>query len=121
MRKSSRRMVTCAVTVLLGTAVPAVGRGSTARPATSRSASQVDPRVPARLRQIFVEQLKVNEKEVTYNARIVEDLGADSLDCAELIMALEEGYKIDIPDEDAEKWIRVGDMVEYLRKRNVIK
>ena len=114
-------MVTCAVTVLLGTAVPAVGRGSTPRPAASRSASQVDPRVPARVRQIFVEQLKVDEKQVTYDARIVEDLGAGSLDCVELIMALEEGYEIDIPDEVAEKWIRVGDMVEYLQKRNVVK
>ena len=84
MKKPSRRMVTCAVTVLLGTAVPAVGRGSTPRPAASRSASQVDPRVPARVRQIFVEQLKVDEKQVTYDARIVEDLGAGSLDCVEL-------------------------------------
>jgi acyl carrier protein len=81
----------------------------------------VDSRVPGPLRKIVVEQLGVDEAEVKWDARLVEDLGADELDIVELIMALEEEFTIEIPDGDAEKFQRVGEVVEYLRKRKVLK
>ena len=80
-----------------------------------------DSRVPAAVRRIIVEQLEVEEHQVKWEARFVDDLGADSLDVVELIMALEEEFKIEIPDEEAERLRLVGDLVEYLRKREVLK
>ena len=68
-----------------------------------------------------MEQLGVDDEEVRYESRFVDDLGADSLDTVELVTAFEEEFKIDIPDEDAEKITRVGELVEYLRKRKVLK
>ena len=67
-----------------------------------------------RVKAIVVEQLGVAEAEVTPEASFVEDLGADSLDVVELVMALEEEFNVEIPDEDAEKIITVNEAVKYL-------
>lgn len=70
--------------------------------------------VAEKVKGIIVEQLGVDEEEVTPEASFVDDLGADSLDQVELIMAFEEEFGIEIPDEDAEKITRVKDAVEYV-------
>ncbi len=69
-----------------------------------------------RVKKIIVEQLAVDAAEVTPQAQFVQDLGADSLDTVELVMALEEEFDIEIPDEDAEKIRTVKDAVEYIEK-----
>ena len=66
------------------------------------------------VKDIFVETLGLNPEQITPTANILEDLGADSLDQVELIMALEEEWNLEIPDEDAEKLISVGDVVKYV-------
>lgn len=71
--------------------------------------------IEERVKQIIVEQLGVNESEVKPEAKFVDDLGADSLDLVELVMALEEEYNMEISDEDAEKILTVGDAIEYIR------
>lgn len=70
-----------------------------------------------RVKKIIVEQLGVEEDEVTPEASFVEDLGADSLDVMELVMALEEEFDMQISDEDAEKIRTVGDAVNYIQER----
>jgi acyl carrier protein len=70
--------------------------------------------VEERVKQIIVEQLGVDEAEVTPNASFVDDLGADSLDTVELVMAFEEAFEIEIPDEDAEKIRTVKDATDYI-------
>jgi acyl carrier protein len=70
-----------------------------------------------RVKKVVVDQLDVNEDEVTTTASFVEDLGADSLDQVELIMAFEEEFDIEIPDEDAEKITTVGDAVQYIEEK----
>ena len=72
--------------------------------------------VEERVKQIIVEQLGVDEAEVTPTASFVDDLGADSLDTVELVMAFEEEFGIEIPDEDAEKITTVKDAVAYIDK-----
>ncbi|HEV7968905.1 MAG TPA: acyl carrier protein [Candidatus Acidoferrales bacterium] len=72
--------------------------------------------VDERVKQIIVEQLGVDEGEVTSTASFVDDLGADSLDTVELVMAFEEAFGIEIPDEDAEKIATVKDAVDYIQK-----
>jgi acyl carrier protein len=69
-----------------------------------------------RVKEIITEQLGVSADQVTPEASFIDDLGADSLDQVELVMALEEEFEIEIPDEDAEKMTTVRDAVEYLRK-----
>ena len=73
--------------------------------------------VDDRVRRIIVEQLAVSEEEVTPEASFVDDLGADSLDNVELVMALEEVFNIEISDEEAEKIKTVGDAVKYIEAR----
>jgi acyl carrier protein len=68
-----------------------------------------------RVKEIIVEQLGVDADQVTENASFVDDLGADSLDTVELVMALEEEFDIEIPDEDAEKIATVRDAINYLK------
>lgn len=70
--------------------------------------------VEARVKEIVCEQLGVSESEVTPEASFIEDLGADSLDIVELVMALEEEYEIEISDEDAEKIKTVRDIISYI-------
>jgi acyl carrier protein len=70
--------------------------------------------VDERVRRIIVEQLAVSEEEVTPQASFVDDLGADSLDTVELVMALEEEFNIEISDEEAEKIKTVADAVKYI-------
>ena len=67
-----------------------------------------------RVTKIIVEQLGVNEDQVKPEAKFVEDLGADSLDIVELVMALEEEFGTEIPDEDAEKLQSVGDVIKFI-------
>jgi acyl carrier protein len=69
-----------------------------------------------RVREIIVEQLGVSPEQVKPENRFIDDLGADSLDTVELIMALEEEFNVEIPDEDAEKMVTVGDAMKYLKE-----
>jgi acyl carrier protein len=73
--------------------------------------------IEARVKKIVVEQLGVKEDEVTVDASFVDDLGADSLDTVELVMALEEEFETEIPDEDAEKIVTIKDAVKYIVER----
>jgi acyl carrier protein len=73
--------------------------------------------VQDRVKEIIVEQLGVNPDQVTPEAKFIEDLGADSLDTVELVMAFEEEFGAEIPDEDAEKLQTVGDVVKYIEER----
>jgi len=73
--------------------------------------------VDERVKKIIGEQLGVEEDEVTPDASFVEDLGADSLDTVELVMALEEEFGIEIPDEDAEKILTVGKALDYIKEK----
>ncbi len=69
-----------------------------------------------KVRKIIIDQLGVDEAEVTPEAKFIDDLGADSLDTVELVMALEEEFGIEIPDEDAEKIATVRDAITYIRE-----
>ena len=69
-----------------------------------------------KVKETIIEQLGVADTAVTTEASFIDDLGADSLDIVELIMALEEEYDMEIPDADAEKIVTVGDVVEYIRE-----
>ena len=71
--------------------------------------------VEQKVKEIIIEQLGVEESQVTDNAKFVEDLGADSLDTVELVMALEEEFGLEIPDTEAEKIRSVGDAVNYIK------
>ena len=71
--------------------------------------------VEDKVKQIIAEQMGVDESEVTPTASVVDDLGADSLDTVELVMAFEEGFEIEIPDEDAEKIQTVQDAITYVQ------
>ena len=68
------------------------------------------------IRDVVVEQLNVSPEAVKLESKIIEDLGADSLDVVELVMALEEKFDIQIPDADAEKLISIQDVVDYIEK-----
>src|SRR5207248_6689082 len=70
--------------------------------------------VEQKVKQIIVEQLGVDENQVDNNASFVDDLGADSLDIVELVMAFEEAFELEIPDEDAEKIATVKDAIDYI-------
>ena len=70
-----------------------------------------------KIKAIIVEQLGVNAEQVTSEASFIEDLGADSLDTVELVMAFEEEFGAEIPDEDAEKLTTVGSVVKYLKEK----
>jgi acyl carrier protein len=74
------------------------------------------PTIEERVRDLIVEQLGVNAEQVTREASFIDDLGADSLDTVELVMAFEEEFGLDIPDEDAEKIASVTDAIRYLEE-----
>ena len=73
--------------------------------------------VAERVKQVIVNQLGVEDDQVTPEASFVDDLNADSLDMVELVMAFEEEFDIEIPDEDAEKMSTVGDAIAYLKSK----
>ena len=72
--------------------------------------------IEARVREIIINELGLEPEKVTDDASFVEDLGADSLDTVELVMAFEEEFGLDIPDEDAEQMRTVGDAIKYLKE-----
>ena len=72
--------------------------------------------IDQRVNDIIVQQLGVNADQVTPAAKFIEDLGADSLDTVELIMALEEEFGIEVPDDEAEKLLTVGDVTKYIEE-----
>jgi acyl carrier protein len=74
--------------------------------------------IEERVKELIVEQLGVEPNQVTDRAKFVDDLGADSLDTVELVMALEEEFGIEIPDEDAEKIASVGDATAYIQEHS---
>ncbi len=76
-----------------------------------------DKTLEDKVKDIIVEQLGVNPEQVTPEARFIEDLGADSLDTVELVMAFEEEFGVEVPDEDAEKLQTVGNVLEYISER----
>ncbi|MCF6312718.1 MAG: acyl carrier protein [Verrucomicrobiales bacterium] len=73
-----------------------------------------DDSIEEKVKNIIVEQLGVNADQVVGDAKFIEDLGADSLDTVELVMAFEEEFDIEVPDEDAEKLLSVGDVTKYI-------
>ena len=77
--------------------------------------------VEQKVKKIIVEQLGVDENQVDASASFVDDLGADSLDIVELVMAFEEAFELDIPDEDAEKIATVKDAVDYIEAKGAKK
>ena len=72
-----------------------------------------------KIKEIIVEQLGVNADQVTTDASFIEDLGADSLDTVELVMAFEEEFGAEIPDEDAEKLTTVGGVISYMQEKGI--
>jgi acyl carrier protein len=77
-----------------------------------------DKSIEDRVKDIIVDQLGVNADQVTLAAKFIEDLGADSLDTVELVMAFEEEFEIEVPDEEAEKLQSVGDVVKYIESQS---
>ncbi len=73
--------------------------------------------IPAKVREVITEQLSVDAERVKGEASFIDDLGADSLDIVELVMAMEEAFEIDIPDEEAEKLKTVQDVADYLSSK----
>jgi acyl carrier protein len=101
--RGTRQEILARPSVLRGTSVP------------ERLAHEEDSMAVAdKVKSIIVEQLGVDEEEVTPDASFVDDLGADSLDTVELVMAFEEEFGIEIPDEDAEKITRVKEAIDYI-------
>jgi acyl carrier protein len=74
--------------------------------------------VEQKVKDIIVEQLGVDASQVTETAKFIDDLSADSLDTMELVMALEEEFSLEIPDEDAEKIVSVGDAINYIKEHS---
>ena len=74
--------------------------------------------IKEKVKDIIVEQLGVNPEQVTDEASFIEDLGADSLDIVELVMAFEEEFSVEVPDEDAEKLQKVGDVMKYIEEKS---
>jgi acyl carrier protein len=77
--------------------------------------------VDKKIKQIIAEQLGLPEEEIQDSASLLDDLGADSLDIVELVMAMEEEFEMEIPDEDAEKIVTVKDVIDYVKKRSLQK
>ena len=77
-----------------------------------------DNSIEEKVRSIIVDQLGVESDKVTADAKFIEDLGADSLDTVELVMAFEEEFGVEVPDEDAEKLQSVGDVIKYIEERS---
>jgi acyl carrier protein len=99
----------------------AILAGLALRPAPSTKANggifMTDKPIEEKVKDIIVEQLGVNPEQVTPTASFIEDLGADSLDIVELVMAFEEEFSVEVPDEDAEKLQTVGDVIKYIEEK----
>jgi acyl carrier protein len=99
----------------------AILAGLALRPAPETNANgeifMTDKPIEEKVKDIIVEQLGVNPEQVTPAASFIEDLGADSLDIVELVMAFEEEFSVEVPDEDAEKLQTVGDVVKYIEEK----
>lgn len=76
-----------------------------------------EKQIEEKVKDIIVEQLGVNPEQVTPEASFIEDLGADSLDTVELVMAFEEEFSVEVPDEEAEKLQKVGDVIKYIEEK----
>jgi acyl carrier protein len=87
------------------------------RCAPTQKSFMADKTIEEKVKDIIVEQLGVNPEQVTPQASFIEDLGADSLDIVELVMAFEEEFSVEVPDEDAEKLQTVGDVINYIKER----
>src|SRR5438876_5859538 len=85
---------------------------------TNRTNFMAEKSIEEKVKDIIVEQLGVNPEQVTPQASFIEDLGADSLDIVELVMAFEEEFGVEVPDEDAEKLQRVGDVIKYIEDKS---
>jgi acyl carrier protein len=85
---------------------------------TNRTNSMAEKSIEEKVKDIIVEQLGVNPEQVTPQASFIEDLGADSLDIVELVMAFEEEFGVEVPDEDAEKLQTVGDVIKYIEEKS---
>ena len=77
-----------------------------------------DKSIEERVKDIIVDQLGVTPEQVTPSASFIDDLGADSLDTVELVMAFEEEFSVEVPDEDAEKLLTVGDVIKYVEEKS---
>jgi acyl carrier protein len=84
---------------------------------TNRANFMAEKSIEEKVKDIIVEQLGVNPEQVTPQASFIEDLGADSLDIVELVMAFEEEFGVEVPDEDAEKLQTVGDVIKYIEEK----
>ncbi|NNE92133.1 MAG: acyl carrier protein [Verrucomicrobiales bacterium] len=76
-----------------------------------------DESIEEKVKNIITDQLSVTEEQVTPEAKFIEDLGADSLDTVELVMAFEEEFEIEVPDEEAEKLTSVGEVIKYIKEK----
>jgi len=85
---------------------------------TNRRNFIAEKSIEEKVKDIIVEQLGVNPEQVTPQASFIEDLGADSLDIVELVMAFEEEFGVEVPDEDAEKLQTVGDVIKYIEEKS---
>src|SRR5207302_10563810 len=98
--------------------LPLCGTGLNPRATnTNRTNFMSEKSISEKVKDIIVEQLGVNPEQVTDSASFIEDLGADSLDTVELVMAFEEEFGVEVPDEDAEKLQTVGNVIEYIEKK----
>lgn len=77
------------------------------------------PKIEARLRQILCDELMVDDEQLTHDAKLIDDLGAEELDVVELVMVLENRFKIEIDDDQIDKFITVKDVLQYLMRRLV--
>ena|SRR5207253_3913107 len=99
--------------------LPLCGTGLNPRATnTNRTNSMAEKSIKEKVKDIIVEQLGVNPEQVTDEASFIEDLGADSLDIVELVMAFEEEFGVEVPDEDAEKLQKVGDVIKYIEEKS---
>ena len=98
--------------------LPLCGIGLNSRATNNnRTNFMAEKSIEEKVKDIIVEQLGVNPEQVTPQASFIEDLGADSLDIVELVMAFEEEFGVEVPDEDAEKLQTVGDVIKYIEEK----